>query len=126
MPVGAEGRVEHQKRTQTATTLWPFGFVFGVQLGLLEKRKRGVPGSCRTGSYEEARQVPDQTSGPMSVVWSAPVVWSAFGVSFWVFSEYLKNKFPPAVDKPPFLPLKKVAKSCETCILKFSQFSILW
>ena len=35
----AEGRVEHQKRTQTATTLWPFGFVFGVQLGLLEKKK---------------------------------------------------------------------------------------
>ena len=51
MPVYAEGRVEYQKRTQTATTLWPFGFVFGVQLGLLEKRKRGVPGSCRTGSY---------------------------------------------------------------------------
>ena len=39
MPVYAEGRVEHQKRTQTATTLWPFGFVFGVQLGLLEKKK---------------------------------------------------------------------------------------
>ena len=35
----AEGRVEHQKRTQTATTLWPFGFVFGVQLGSLEKKK---------------------------------------------------------------------------------------
>ena len=50
MPVYAEGRVEHQKRTQTATTLWPFGFVFGVQLGLLEKQKRGVPGSCRTDS----------------------------------------------------------------------------
>ena len=27
-------RVEHQKRTQTATKWWPFGFVFGVQLGL--------------------------------------------------------------------------------------------
>ena len=39
MPVYAEGRVEHQKRTQTATTLWPFGFVFGVQLGSLEKKK---------------------------------------------------------------------------------------
>ena len=51
MPVYAEGRVEHQKRTQTATTLWPFGFVFGVQLGSLEKRKRGVPGTCRAGSY---------------------------------------------------------------------------
>ena len=39
MSVYAEGRVEHQKRTQTATTLWPFGFVFGVQLGSLEKKK---------------------------------------------------------------------------------------
>ena len=46
MPVYAEGRVEHQKRTQTATTLWPFGFVFGVRLGSLEKRKRGVPGTA--------------------------------------------------------------------------------
>ena len=52
MPFSVEGRVEDQKRTQTANTLWPFGFVFGVQLGLLEKRKRGVPGSCRTGSFE--------------------------------------------------------------------------
>ena len=51
MPVYAEGRVEHQKGTQTATTLWPFGFVFGVQLGSLEKRKRGVPGTGRAGSY---------------------------------------------------------------------------
>ena len=51
MPVYAEGRVEHQKRTQTATTLWPFGFVFGVQLGSLEKRKRGVLGTCRAGSF---------------------------------------------------------------------------
>ena len=39
MTVYAEGRVEHQKRTQTATTLWPFGFVFGVQLGSLENKK---------------------------------------------------------------------------------------
>ena len=39
MLVYAEGRVERQKRTQTATTLWPFGFVFGVQLGSLEKKK---------------------------------------------------------------------------------------
>ena len=44
MPVYAEGRVEHQKRTQTATTLWPFGFVFGVQLGSLEKKTRRDPG----------------------------------------------------------------------------------
>ena len=46
----AEGRVEHQKQTQTATTLWPFGFVLGVQLGSLEIRKRGVPGTCRAAS----------------------------------------------------------------------------
>ena len=39
MPVSAEGRVEHQKRTQTAT------------LGSLEKRKRGVPGTCRAASF---------------------------------------------------------------------------
>ena len=58
MPVYAEGRVEHQKRTQTATTLWPFGFVFGVQLGSLEKRKRGVPGTCRAGSYEGFQHLP--------------------------------------------------------------------
>ena len=32
MPVSAEGRVEHQKRNQTATSQWPVGFVFGVQL----------------------------------------------------------------------------------------------
>ena len=49
--MSAEGRVEHQKRTQTATTLWLFGFVFGVQLGSLEKRKRGEPGTCRAGSF---------------------------------------------------------------------------
>ena len=32
MPVSAEGRFEHQKRNQTATSQWPFGFVFGVQI----------------------------------------------------------------------------------------------
>ena len=32
VPVSAEGRVEHQKRNQTATSQWPVGFVFGVQL----------------------------------------------------------------------------------------------
>ena len=51
MPVYAEGRVEHQKRTQKATTLWPFGFVFSVQLSSLEKRKRSLPGTCRAASY---------------------------------------------------------------------------
>ena len=34
-----EGRVEHQKRTQLATTLWSSRFIFGVQLGSLEKKK---------------------------------------------------------------------------------------
>ena len=53
MPVSAEGRVEHQKRTQTATTLWPFGFVFGVQLGLLERKNAVRTGSCRAGSQVE-------------------------------------------------------------------------
>ena len=77
-------------------------------------------------SIEEVRQGPDHASGPIAVVRSAPVVRSAFGVSFWVFSENVKNIFPPAVNKPPFLPRKKVSKSCGTCILKFSQFSILW
>ena len=43
MPVSAEGRVENQKRTQTATTLWPFGFVFCVQLGSLGKKTRRGP-----------------------------------------------------------------------------------
>ena len=52
MPPIAEARVEHQKRIQTATTLWPFGIIFGVQLGSLEKRKRGVPGTCRAASYD--------------------------------------------------------------------------
>ena len=59
MPVYAEGRVEHQKRTQTATTLWPFGFVFGVQLGSLEGKKNAAwTGLCRTGSYEPLRHEP--------------------------------------------------------------------
>ena len=48
--VSAEGRVEYQKRTQTATTLWPFGFVFGVQLDSLETKNVAVPGTCRTVS----------------------------------------------------------------------------
>ena len=32
MHVSAEGRVEYQKQNQTATSQWPVGFVFGVQL----------------------------------------------------------------------------------------------
>ena len=46
----AEGLVEHQKRTQTAALL-SFGFVFGVQLGSLEKITAWTV-SCRNGSYD--------------------------------------------------------------------------
>ena len=31
---GMSNRVEHQKQNQPAIEKWPFGFVFGVQLGL--------------------------------------------------------------------------------------------
>ena len=31
-------RVEHQKQNQPAIEKWPFGFVFGVQLGLRRTR----------------------------------------------------------------------------------------
>ena len=31
-------RVKHQKRNQPAIEKWPFGFVFGVQLGLRQKQ----------------------------------------------------------------------------------------
>ena len=31
-------RVKHQKRNQSAIEKWPFGFVFGVQLGLRRTR----------------------------------------------------------------------------------------
>ena len=41
--MSAEGRVENQKRTQTASTLWPFRLVFGVQLGSLENKMRREP-----------------------------------------------------------------------------------
>ena len=37
--VSAEGRVEHQKRNQTATSQWPVGFVFGVQLDYSSRLK---------------------------------------------------------------------------------------
>ena len=45
VPVSAEGRVEHQTLNQVAALL-SFGFVFGVQLGSLEKKygvDRSVP-----------------------------------------------------------------------------------
>ena len=40
VPVYAEGRVEHQKRTQTASTLWPFGFV--LVFNSVHKKMHGV------------------------------------------------------------------------------------
>ena len=40
MPVFAEGRVEHQKQNQTATSQWPVCFVFGVQLDYSCRLKR--------------------------------------------------------------------------------------
>ena len=43
MPVSAEGRVEHQKRNQTATFQWPVGFVFGVQLDYSCREKSDPP-----------------------------------------------------------------------------------
>ena len=46
MPVSAEGRVEHQKQNQTATSQWPVGFVFGVQLDY-SCRFKSVPSNGR-------------------------------------------------------------------------------
>ena len=39
VPVSAEGRVENQKQNQTATSQWPVGFVFGVQLDYSCRKK---------------------------------------------------------------------------------------
>ena len=43
MPLSAVGRVEHQKRNQTATFQWPVGFVFGVQLDYSCREKSDPP-----------------------------------------------------------------------------------
>ena len=48
MPVSAEGRVEHQKQNQTATSQWPVGFVFGVQLDY-SCRLKSVPSDAEKG-----------------------------------------------------------------------------
>ena len=45
MPVSAEGRVEHQKQNQTATSQWPVGFVFGVQLDYSCRKKSEPAGA---------------------------------------------------------------------------------
>ena len=47
MLVFAEGRVEHQKQNQTATSQWPVGFVFGVQLDY-SCRKKSDPANAET------------------------------------------------------------------------------
>ena len=39
MPVSGKGRVEQQKRNQTATFPLPFGFVFGVKLDYSSRLK---------------------------------------------------------------------------------------
>ena len=39
MPVSAEGEVKHQNRNQTATSQWPIGSVFVVQLDYLCRLK---------------------------------------------------------------------------------------
>ena len=46
MPVSAEGRVEHQKQNQKATSQWPVGFVFGVQLDY-SCRKKSDPANAK-------------------------------------------------------------------------------
>ena len=43
MPVSAEGRVENQKQNQTATSQWPVGFVFSVQLDYSCRKKSDLP-----------------------------------------------------------------------------------
>ena len=70
MPVSAEGRAEHQKRTQTVTTLWPFGFVSGVLLDSLEKKTRREP--------VHAALVHIQKRGKSSFVIYETVVFSFF------------------------------------------------
>ena len=51
MPLLAEGRVEHQKQNQTATSQWPVGFVFGVQLDYSCRLKSVSPdGENRVGA----------------------------------------------------------------------------
>ena len=70
MPVYAEGRVEHQKRTQTVTTLWPFGFVSGVHLDSLEKKPWLEP--------VHAALVHIQKRGKSSFIFYQTVVFSFF------------------------------------------------
>ena len=56
MPVSAEGRVEHQKQNQTATSQWPVGFVFGVQLDY-SCRKKSDPANAENRVHGFFRQM---------------------------------------------------------------------
>ena len=51
--MSAEGRVEHQKRNQTATSQWPVEFVFGVQLDYSSR--------LESASATDEKRVPNAT-----------------------------------------------------------------
>ena len=55
MPVFAEGRVEHQKQNQTATSQWPVGFVFGVQLDYSCRKKSDPANAENRVRHTQAR-----------------------------------------------------------------------
>ena len=50
----AEGRVEHQKRTQTATTLWPCGFV--LVFNSIHQEKSDPPTAENRVEYQKLNQ----------------------------------------------------------------------
>ena len=51
-------RVEHQKRNQTAIEKWPFGFVFGVQVGLRQTQALIKTKTIRRGKVPPASLLP--------------------------------------------------------------------
>ena len=77
VPVFAEGRVEHQKRNQTATFQWPVGFVFGVQLDY-SCRLKSVPSD---GEKVVSNQVEHQKLNQVA----AAATW----LSFWCSTRLL-------------------------------------
>ena len=92
MTVSAEGRVENQKLNQTAA-LQSFGWVFGFQLDLLEKKLVHSPGSYlyllsaifiprRIYIYPQRRDHLQMV--PYGVpIWSLSVLFSPNGTFFW-------------------------------------------